>query len=114
MVYLLSGVTPYPWTGYICNFNYLKGHYRISRDTINNDLVFIGRCIDFATALANRATGPNHIEISDLTFKNLEDDCIYYKVQTGQRKKNMWESSIIEWHGGRYNTKSTIWQIQIE
>ena len=46
----------------------------ISRNSNNNDLVFIGKCVNFATAIANQAKGPSHVEISEAIYSNLEDE----------------------------------------
>ena len=77
----------------------------IPRDTNNNDLVFIGKCVNFATAIANQAHEPNHVEISELTYDNLEDDGIY-DVSNGKRV-SVWKDSVVEWKGKKYKSKIT-------
>jgi class 3 adenylate cyclase len=77
----------------------------IPRDTTNNDLVFIGKCVNFATAIANLAHEPNHVEISELTYDNLEDDGIY-DVSNGKRV-NVWKDGFVEWKGKKYRSKIT-------
>ena len=51
----------------------------ISRDANNNDLVFIGKCVNFAVAIANQARYPGNIEVSTSVYNNLEDSHIYTK-----------------------------------
>ncbi|MHA2336926.1 MAG: adenylate/guanylate cyclase domain-containing protein [Candidatus Hodarchaeales archaeon] len=75
----------------------------ISRDTNNNDLVFIGKCVNFAVAIANQARSPGNIEVSASVYHNLDDDHIY----TNDSNQNMWEDGTVEWNGKRYNTKIT-------
>lgn len=79
----------------------------IPRDTNNNDLVFIGKCVNFATAIANQAHEPYHIEISKMTYDNLEDDWVY-GVSNG-KKVDMWKDSAVEWKGEKHRTKITNW-----
>ncbi len=84
----------------------------IPRDTNNNDLVFIGKCVNFATAIANQAKSPNHVEISDVTYDNLTDDRIY-GVSNGT-KVDMWKDGGIEWKNSRYKSKFTSWYTKLE
>jgi class 3 adenylate cyclase len=77
----------------------------IPRDTNNNDLVFIGKCVNFATAIANQACGPYHVEISESTYSNLEEGYIYGH-QNGV-EVNIWKDGVVTWKGEKYNTKST-------
>lgn len=97
----------------------------ISRDANNNDLVFIGKCVNFATAIANEIRGPNHIGISLDIYSNLKDDCIHHykeasdsdrlwnwqKVikKNGKRflRTNMWENGRVYWNGENHNCKIT-------
>lgn len=84
----------------------------IPRDTNNNDLVFIGTCVNYATAIANQAQGPDHVEISETTYSNLVDDWIYGKLNG--KKVNMWNDSVVEWNGKRCRSKITNWYSQLE
>lgn len=77
----------------------------ISRNTNNNDLVFIGRCVNFAVAIANQAKSPSNIEISSSVYNNLEGD---YKFATKNNNKvNMWKDGTVRWNGVDYKTKLT-------
>jgi class 3 adenylate cyclase len=84
----------------------------IPRDTNNNDLVFIGKCVNFATAIANQAHAPYHVEISEVTYKNLTDDRIY-GVSNGA-EVNMWKDDKVEWNGKKYDSKITTWHIYLK
>ena len=77
----------------------------IPRSTNNNDLVFIGKCVNYVTAIANQAHGPYHIAISESTYSNLEDDCIY--GESNGKKVNMWKDGVVEWKGKEHNSKIT-------
>ena len=84
----------------------------IPRDTNNNDLVFIGKCVNFATAIANQAHEPYHVEISEVTYDNLEDDRIY-SVSNGE-KVDMWKDGAVEWKDENHITKITSWYTKLE
>lgn len=84
----------------------------ISRNDNNNDLVFIGKCVNFATAIANQAKSPYHVEISRDVYPNLEDDWIY--GHSNRKKVNMWEDGVVEWKGDKYESKITNWYNQSE
>ncbi len=75
----------------------------ISRDSNNNDLVFIGKCVNFAVAIANLARSPSNIEVSTLVYNNLDDSHIYSK----KNSVNMWKNGIVEWNGKKFDTKFT-------
>jgi adenylate cyclase len=79
----------------------------ISRNSNNNDLVFIGSCVNFSTAIANQARGPNHVEISRSTYENLPDECV--KGKQGEQLVDMWNDGQIEWKGSTWPTKLTSW-----
>lgn len=81
----------------------------ISRNANNNDLVFIGDCVNFATAIADQAKGPNHIEISIDVYSNLEED-LMYGVTEGATV-NIWGDGAVTWGGNNYQTKVTNWYI---
>ena len=84
----------------------------IPRNANNNDLIFMGRCINFAVALGEQAYGPNHLEISTTTYENLEDIAIYgeQKDWFGQPKKvDMWNNGAMKWQGQAVSTKLTNW-----
>ena len=74
----------------------------ISRDANNNDLVFIGKCVNFAVAIANQARSPYHVEISQDAYDNLLEEMIY-----DNDSNNMWSNSTVEWTGVKHPTKLT-------
>lgn len=84
----------------------------ISRNTNNNDLVYIGKCVNFATAIANQAYGPNHIEISDITYSNLLDSGKYGKNSDGENV-DMWTNCKVPWVDQEFTTKCTTWYMEI-
>jgi len=84
----------------------------IPRNTNNNDLVFIGKCVNFATEIANQAKEPDHVEISHSTYENLEEDKIYGNKDN--ETINMWRSGVVPWKGEGYKSKVTAWYYSIE
>lgn len=79
----------------------------IPREVNNNDLIFIGKCVNFAVAMSKTAEDPNHVEISTSTYENLLEDR-KYKPRNGQ-KVNMWTDSKTEWNEKIHSTKKTNW-----
>ena len=79
----------------------------LPRDTNNNDLIFMGKCINFAVAIGEQARSSDHVEISSLTYSNLEDIAIYGE-SNGQRV-NMWRDGIVKWQSRDIQTKLTSW-----
>lgn len=77
----------------------------ISRDSNNNDLVFIGKCVNFAVAIANQAKAPENIVVSFLVYNNLEDNLKY--STENNNKVNMWNDGNVVWNNKRYDTKLT-------
>jgi len=77
----------------------------ISRDSNNNDLVFIGRCVNLAVAIANQAKAPENIGVSLSVYKNLEDSHKY--TTKNNNKVNMWNDGSVVWNNKRYDTKLT-------
>jgi adenylate cyclase len=69
--------------------------------------VFIGRCVNFAVAIGEQARGPNHVEISQITYSNLEDAAVR-GTQDGQ-EVDMWRDGIVNWQGKDNGTKLTSW-----
>ena len=84
----------------------------IPRNSNNNDLVFIGMCVNYATAIANQAYGPNHVEISVDVYNNLLDDWKYGK-SNGQRV-DMWKDGKVKWKGIDYPSKFTDWHHKLD
>ncbi len=79
----------------------------IPRDANNNDLIFMGQCVNFAVAIGEQACGPNHVEISTVTYDNLENNA-RFGVKNGVQV-NMWRDGVVNWKGLRYTTKLTSW-----
>lgn len=88
----------------------------IPRDTNNNDLIFMGRCINFAVAIGEQAKGPGHVEISRSTYDNLEDKAIYGDGKDwfgNAAKVDMWETGTVIWQGESRNTNLTRWHWKV-
>lgn len=73
----------------------------------NNDLVFLGMSVNFATMIANQAHGPSHVEISLDAYNNLTDNVLY--GNNNGIKQNMWTNGVVNWKGFQYQTKCTSW-----
>lgn len=80
----------------------------IPRNSNNNDLVFIGACVNFATAISNQARGPGHVEISKSTYDSLPKSCVFGKKE-GQ-DVDMWKDGVSIWKEEKFPTKVTNWQ----
>ncbi len=83
----------------------------LSKNDDNNDLVFLGMCVNFATAIANQARGLVHVEISTDVYQNLSDDWINGTANGTTR--NMWINGNVTWKGEEWNTKCTSWHCPI-
>jgi adenylate cyclase len=79
----------------------------IPRNANNNDLIFMGQCVNFAVAIGEQACGPNHVEVSTITYDNLEDNA-KYGVQNGVQV-DMWKDGVVNWKGQPHTTKLTSW-----
>lgn len=77
----------------------------ISRDSNNNDLVFIGKCVNLAVAIANQAKAPENIVVSFRVYNNLEDNLKY--ATKNNNKVNMWNDGNVVWNNKSYDTKLT-------
>ncbi|MFX1281887.1 MAG: hypothetical protein ACFFA3_21235 [Promethearchaeota archaeon] len=77
----------------------------ISRDANDNDLVFIGKCVNFAVAIANQAKAPRNIEVSLSVYNNLDDD--YKYTIKNNNEVNIWKDGTVEWNKELYKTKTT-------
>lgn len=78
----------------------------------NNDLAFLGMCVNFASAIANQGYGPNHIEISSNAYINLTESWTH-GISDGV-KKCMWTDGKINWKGKEHQTKCTTWYQELE
>lgn len=78
----------------------------------NNDLVFLGMCVNFSCMLANQAYGPNHVEISTIVYDNLTE---YLLIGTNPKgiRENMWADGIAKWKGKNWKTRLTSWHWEI-
>lgn len=77
----------------------------VPRDPNDNDLVFIGKCVNYAVAISEQAKGPGNIEVSVLTHHNLEDD-VRYATKDGTRV-DMWRDGTVTWKGESHPSKIT-------
>ena len=77
----------------------------LPRDTNNNDLIFMGNCVNYAVAIGEQAKSPYHVEISTSTYSNLEHNG-KYKKKNGT-EVDMWKNGIIKWKGKDHKSKIT-------
>lgn len=77
----------------------------LPRNANNNDLVFIGKSVNFAVALGEQAKSPYHIEISSSTYDNLEEPLIRSSLDS--QSVDMWHDGTFNWQGNLYQTKLT-------
>lgn len=84
----------------------------IPKNINNNDLIFIGKCVNYATTIANQAGYPNHIGISEAVYDKLEDQFIYGKQ--GVQKVDIWTNGVVKWKGENHKSKTTSWYQKIE
>jgi len=61
----------------------------------NNDLVYIGKCVNFAVGIANRLSDPYCIGISKAIYSSLKEDMIFTKKD--DQKINMWNNYNFKW-----------------
>lgn len=85
----------------------------LPRNDNNNDLVFLGMCVNFASAIANQAHGPHHIEISPKTYSNLSQDLIFGNDGSNV-KRQMWTDGTVFWKDQKWSTKCTTWYWWVE
>lgn len=78
----------------------------------NNDLVFLGMCVNFASMIANQASGPNHVEVSSDTYSKLTEELLY--GSNNGAKQDMWINGIVKWKGKDWETKCTSWCWELE
>lgn len=84
----------------------------IPRNANNNDLIFMGRPINFAVAIGEQAHGPHHVEISTSTYENLEESLLFGNQKGffgADVKTNIWTNGSIDYQGTRAWTKLTTW-----
>ena len=79
----------------------------LPRNANNNDLIFIGKSVNFAVAIGEQANNPSQVEISLATYNNLEDSA-KFSTKDGQ-KNDMWRDGLMNWQGHQYQTKLTSW-----
>ncbi len=72
-----------------------------------NDLVYIGKCVNFAVAIANQLNDPNNMGISESVYSNLEKDKIF--SNRNDKKENRWEDFDIQWKKRDCTIKTTGW-----
>lgn len=79
----------------------------LPRNDNNNDLVFLGECVNFASTVASQASGRYHIEISPAVYQNITD-AWKYGTSNGL-KQDMWKDGALQWKGKVWKTKITSW-----
>jgi adenylate cyclase len=79
----------------------------------NNDLVFLGMCVNFASMIANQASGPCHVEVSSDAYSNLTENVLYGTNSNGMQQ-DMWVDGNVKWKGKDWKTKCTSWQWKLE
>lgn len=79
----------------------------LPRNDNNNDLVFLGMCVNYSCMIANQAKGPYNIEVSTFTYDNLTENWIY--GNNNNIRQNMWIDGKINWKGKEWKTKCTNW-----
>ena len=84
----------------------------LPRNSNNNDLVFLGMCVNYACMIANQAGSPHHIEISKSSYDNLTENWVFGKNSMGN-KVDMWINGTINWKEKIWNTKCTSWYLSI-
>ena len=83
----------------------------LPRDPNKNDLIFLGKCVNFAVAIGEQAKSPNHVEISVNTYNNLEDGGIFSNIN--DISVDIWKDGVMTWQGQSYSTKLTSWYWKI-
>lgn len=79
----------------------------------NNDLVFLGMCVNYSCMIANQAYGPNHVEISTDVYSNLSESLLIGTDSSGA-KRNMWTDGNVKWKGKDWKTKLTSWYWKLD
>ena len=79
----------------------------------NNDLVFLGMCVNYSCMIANQAYGPNHVEISTNVYSNLTDNLLLGTDDNGV-KGNMWTDGNVKWKEKVWNTKLTSYYWELD
>jgi len=79
----------------------------LSGDADNNDLVFMGQCVNFAVAVGEQAQAPYHVGISPAVYNNLGDFLIH-GTEYG-RTVDIWRDGTVKWQGNAYPAKATSW-----
>jgi adenylate cyclase len=77
----------------------------VPRDPNDNDLVFIGKCVNYAVAISEQAKGPYHVEVSVETHHNLEDE-VRYATDAG-KQVDMWRDGTVKWKGEAHASRIT-------
>jgi len=78
----------------------------LPRNDNNNNLVFLGECVNYACMIANQAHSPFHVEISTDAHLNLGEDLLMGTDIYGV-KRNMWSDGYVPWGGKCCKTKLT-------
>lgn len=87
----------------------------LPRNDNNNDLVFLGMCVNYSCMIANQAYGPNHVEISADVYNNLTGQSnLLFGTNSYGINQNIWTDGTINWKGKTWNTKCTSWHVAID
>ena len=80
----------------------------VDKKANDNDLVFIGKSVNLAVAIAKQAKDPFHIEISEATYKKLLKT---QKLGLDDRgdELDIWEEGQVNWNDQEFDTYLTSW-----
>jgi adenylate cyclase len=83
----------------------------LPRDSNNNDLIFMGECVNFAVRIGEQAHAPEHVEISYRTFENLDEDQALIKGKIQNQEVDVWKDGRIKLKDKVIPTKLTTWYV---
>ncbi|MCK9481724.1 MAG: adenylate/guanylate cyclase domain-containing protein [Bacteroidia bacterium] len=84
----------------------------VGGDSNNQDLMWIGNCVNKSTAISDKCQAPNHIGISKYVYDNLTDSAKYgtRKNYWGQDEKvDMWTAAYFNYNGKTETYYYTTW-----
>ena len=79
----------------------------ITNDSNSSDLVYLGKSVNLAVSIANQASSPYNVEISEKVYSRLDDNHLY------NENENMWEYSNTEWNNREFTTCKTIYYWEV-
>ena len=85
----------------------------VTNQAVNNDLIYIGKCVNLAVKIANTLGGNNNIGITERVYTNLDESTIFSKKNN--EKRNMWKESSIDWseQNWKIRTTSYYWNLEL-